>query len=231
MKYYPRAHLWLLIPFVVAIGGFSFSYWFKLFDVPFRYHVHGLSATLWYMLLIIQPYIYQRKKIQLHRTIGKFSLLVAGAVFASALLMLPNLFDLGLAPNRVRTIIFQDGWTSFGYIISVFMAIKESKNIHKHSRWMIVTAFWPLGQALFRLLRNILSGWNFEINYVIVSQVMIILTIAVLIIHDLRKEKKIYASYGFTFISFVLILAFSEYMGEANWWKLIIAGIFKEKIV
>jgi len=96
---------------------------------------------------------------------------------------------------------------------------------------MIVTAFWPLGQALFRLLRNILSGWNFEINYVIVSQVMIILTIAVLIIHDLRKEKKIYASYGFTFISFVLILAFSEYMGEANWWKLIIAGIFKEKIV
>jgi hypothetical protein len=230
MNYFPRAHIWLIAPFIIAIGGFSFSYWLKFSEVPFRYHVHGLSATLWYIILIIQPYIYHKKNIQLHRTIGKFSLVVAGAVFASALLMLPHLFSLGLPLSVVRTIIFQDSWTNIGFLVSVCLAIKHSSDIAKHARWMIVSAFWPLGQALFRLLRNILSNWNIEINYPLWSQAIIIIIISALLIDDYRKEKKIYNSYGFALISFILVFSIAGYMAEAAWWKSIIEALFKNEI-
>lgn len=230
MKCFPKAHLWLILPFVIAVGGFSFSYWFKFLDVPFRYHVHGLTATLWYIVLIIQPYIYNKKNIQLHKTIGKFSLIIAGAVFASSLLMLPHLFSLDLPLSRVRTIIFQDSWTIIGFIVSVSFAVKHSKNKAVHGRWMIVSAFWPLGQALFRLLYNILSKWEIDINYPLLSQAMIVVAVIVLMIDDYKKESKIYSSYSFALISFILIFSLSGYMAEAAWWRYIIEALFKNEI-
>lgn len=231
MNYFPKAHIWLTLPFFIAIGGFSFSYWVKFSDVPFRYHVHGLTATLWYIILIIQPYIYSKKNIQLHKTIGKFSLIIAGAVFASSLLMLPHLFSLGFPLSVVRTIIFQDSCTIIGFIVSVCLAVKNSKNISVHGRWMIVSAFWPLGQALFRLLFNILSKWNIDINYPLWSQAIIIIALIILMIDDYRKENKIYRSYGFALITFTLVFLLAGYMAEATWWKSIIEALFKNEIM
>ena len=84
MKKFQKAHLWLIIPFLIAFIGFYFSYWSKLKEAKFHQHLHGLSATAWYVLIIFQPFLYQRSKMNLHRKLGYIGVFLAGGVVFSA---------------------------------------------------------------------------------------------------------------------------------------------------
>ena len=78
MTRYRNTHLWLLLPFAVAVLGFVPSYWLRFFEVPWRHHVHGLTATLWFVLLVAQPYLISRGHAAQHRRYGMLALIVAG---------------------------------------------------------------------------------------------------------------------------------------------------------
>ena len=87
--YYRKAHLWLIVPFVITLLGFFPSYWSRFTDAPFRQHLHGLTATAWYLLLIVQPWLYHNEPIRYHRKVGFVSIFIAGGVVFSALLVIP----------------------------------------------------------------------------------------------------------------------------------------------
>ena len=67
---FPKAHLWLLIPFVLTLAGFYLSYWSKFSEAPWRQHMHGLSATAWYVLVILQPWLIHNKPPNYHKKWG-----------------------------------------------------------------------------------------------------------------------------------------------------------------
>lgn len=67
MNKYKNAHLWLLIPFVIVLLGFLPSYWLKFAEAPWRQHLHGITATLWFVLLIVQPYLVTRRELMTTR--------------------------------------------------------------------------------------------------------------------------------------------------------------------
>jgi len=138
---FPKAHLWLLIPFFLTILGFYFSYWSKLSEVPFRHHGHGITATLWYVLLVIQPYVYNNKSLKLHRKIGFIGLFLAGGVVFSALQVIPYNIVSGLTDYLKYGLTFYDFVALMGFSLSVIMAMLKSKSKDKHARWMISTAF------------------------------------------------------------------------------------------
>ena len=86
MMKYKNYHLWMLIPFVISILGFSYSYYFNLTNATFHQHVHGISETLWYVLVIVQPYLIIRKQsIQRHKTLGTIGIILAGIWWKSFL--------------------------------------------------------------------------------------------------------------------------------------------------
>ena len=91
---YQNFHLWMLFPFAVSILGFSYSYYWNLRGATFHQHVHGLSATLWYILVVAQPYLMVRRKdVQRHRTLGALGLIVSGLVAGSAATIIPKNID------------------------------------------------------------------------------------------------------------------------------------------
>ncbi|MBK8080498.1 MAG: hypothetical protein IPK25_09575 [Saprospiraceae bacterium] len=91
---YKHFHLWMLIPFVISLLGFSYSYYFNLANATFHQHVHGISATLWYILVIVQPYlIVQKQNIQRHKTLGIIGIILAGIVAGSAFTIIPKNID------------------------------------------------------------------------------------------------------------------------------------------
>ena len=59
--HYRNFNLWMLVPFGISVLGFSYSYYFNLANATFHQHVHGISATLWYVLVDVQPYLITRK--------------------------------------------------------------------------------------------------------------------------------------------------------------------------
>ena len=57
---YRNTHLWLLVPFGIVLIAFLPSYWLAFAEAPWRQHLHGLTATAWFILLIAQPYLVTR---------------------------------------------------------------------------------------------------------------------------------------------------------------------------
>lgn len=229
MKPFPKLHLWLLLPFLLTILGFS-HYWKDFSNAPFRWHLHGITATLWYLVLIIQPWLYHHKPIQVHRKLGMVGIILAGMVAASALGVLRgNLTQPEQSPLfEVRySLTLLDFIFVSGFLFSVVAAILNSKNTQSHARWMISTVFWVLSPATTRLsfvpLGMIFQpkefsdfpftwpevlGWN---------QILITLVIGLLIFLDLRKEKKIFASYALAAFGQLFSLWVVFALKDAEW--------------
>jgi len=160
MEKYKNLHLWLMIPFALAIIGFTPSYWMKLGSVPFRQHLHGISATVWFLFIVLQPYLITRGQRAAHRWYGMLGLFVAGGVIFAALGTLPYNFTGDLPDIAKYGLTFIDVVVCVGFTFTVFMAIRTVSNVHDHARWMIASVFWAMVPALARIIWNGLSMLN-----------------------------------------------------------------------
>ena len=159
MNKYKNAHWWLLLALAIVILGFVRSYWSKFPHVDFGHHLHLLSATAWFGLLVWQPRLATTGRMETHRRNGMIGLFLAGMVVGTALLMLPaniqNAVDgVGngfVSPTFFYGISFYDLVSVLGFTGSVVMAILRRKQAEDHAMWMISTAFWIIGPAFGRL--------------------------------------------------------------------------------
>ena len=149
---YKNTHRWLIIPFVVIMLGFAPSYWLKLGEVPFRQHLHGITATLWFIVLIAQPYLVTHGKAKQHRFYGMLALFVAGGVALSAAGAIPYNFQGSMSAAARYGLSLIDVVVVSGFSVAVIMAIRTAKDIDSHARWMISTVFWAVMPGLFRLI-------------------------------------------------------------------------------
>ncbi len=153
MNKYKNAHLWLLIPFIIVMLGFFPSFWMKFTEVPWRQHLHGITATAWFILLVAQPYLITRGRAAEHRRYGMLALVLAGGVIASGLNVIPyNLVNERLPEAARYGLSFIDAILMPGFAFAVVMAVIRSKRADDHARWMISTVFWAVSPGLFRLL-------------------------------------------------------------------------------
>lgn len=65
---YPHAHWYFLVAMASTWLGFSRSYFGVIRTEPLLHHVHGALMGGWIALLVVQPLLYQRGRIKLHRT-------------------------------------------------------------------------------------------------------------------------------------------------------------------
>jgi hypothetical protein len=160
---YRNFHLWMLLPFAISILGFSYSYYLRLSSATFHQHVHGISATLWYVLVVVQPYlVVRRRNVQGHRALGAMALLVAGVVAGSALTIIPkNIDDVGTLdengffdPTFAYFAVLIDLLLVSMFLASVCMAILriKRKDLSGHVQWLMASVFFVLSPGLARLL-------------------------------------------------------------------------------
>ena len=73
---YRHAHWYLLALFPLAGLAFWPSYLSQLRTAPGEFHLHGITATLWLILLVAQSWTMHSGKRSLHRTLGTTSLVL-----------------------------------------------------------------------------------------------------------------------------------------------------------
>src|ERR1700761_5147048 len=69
---YPHAQWYFLLAIVVTWVGFAQSYFAVIRTEPLLHHIHGALMGGWIVLLIVQPILYQRGQLRLHRTLGRW---------------------------------------------------------------------------------------------------------------------------------------------------------------
>lgn len=238
---YKNFHLWMLVPFVISVLGFSYSYYFNLANATFHQHVHGISATLWYILIIVQPYLIIRKQnIQKHKTLGTIGIIVAGIVAGSALTIIPknidDVKDLDINgffnPTFAYFATLIDFLLVAMFVISVGLAILsiKKKNLSDHVQWLMASVFFVLSPGLERLLgvgTIIINQGNMEgITLVKLAVPTLVVMMALIVFF--------YYKYGsFKHLSFVLLVIchipylFIEQIGNNEYFRDIVTAIFK----
>ena len=223
---FPKAHFWLLIPFVLTIAGFYLSYWSKFTDAPWRQHMHGISATAWYILVVMQPWLIHNKPVIFHKRLGIIGVFLSGAVVFSALQVMPHQVVNEFLPDVLKYgFSFADLCALAGFSICVIAGVWKAKYINVHARWLISTVFWILLPATARLvyfpLLNIYEG-NPPITYLQTVYLCFIITVLLPLLYllwlDYKKEKKVYTPYLFTLIGITFYTLAIAPMGNWQWW-------------
>ncbi len=182
--------LFLLIP--IAFLGFYKSYFSQIPNfsekITGAFHYHVVIATVWMLVLIIQPLLIVNKRVDLHKIVGKASYIIFPLLILSfGFLLYKNYTSDKPRPdtNAIGDIIL----LVLFYGLSIY---NRKKSIAKHMRYMIGSATVFLDPTLGRIY-IILLGIPplIAINLVYVT----VFAIIVFLIYLDKKHKKDYTPY------------------------------------
>ncbi|PKP35991.1 MAG: hypothetical protein CVT98_09720 [Bacteroidetes bacterium HGW-Bacteroidetes-15] len=173
-----------------TVLGFWPSYFSKFFDgtanFNFYFHFHAVMASLWIALLIVQPTLIKKKKLAIHRQIGKLSFIILPLFFISVILLkhyrIGGVFTEGLGAQlwlQVKDLVI------IGIMFTI--AILNKRNMQIHARAMIATGIVFIEPTLGRfIILTILPEPNFILGLAITVAIMYTLIISLIIIE--RKQ-------------------------------------------
>lgn len=197
---YRNVH-WLFVSVLFIIfAGFFFTYFIKFprFEgISGVKHFHGISFLLWFGMLIAQPILIKKGKLEQHRLFGKLSYVLAPLIVVATVLVGRDVYYAILAkgtlPEAIGTLSLNLPGT-FIFAACYALAIFYRKNRALHMRFMICTVLPLLGPGLVRAL-IIFGKLPFPVGVAAADYTTIALAIG-LIIYDWRKGKN-FAPYAF----------------------------------
>lgn len=189
---YSSAPYWFAGLLVLTLLGFWPSYFSpKALSATFAQHFHAVAMLIWVLMLILQPWFIRTRRRQVHRMVGRVSLLLAPAVVISAFYVVyDNLAHLPQPYPPIGLSFFWLGFASAIYFALIYgLAIANRKDMQLHARYMAATALVFIVPGLGRLFTRLGQAIGIEaINF----QLALWLSVAVgvvMIIHDARKGR------------------------------------------
>ena len=217
-KFYNNAYLFLALGLILVFWGFSESYFGKLGETTLPYHIHGISATLWMLLLIVQPFLYKIGKLKTHKYLGWSSIIIVPILvfggFQMMTLMIQN--QENYPPNIVYRLAFIDVVTLLGFVILYVLAIYNRKKLKLHARFMVCTIFGPLIPAVTRIFFSLKLADNFNESLTL-SYLFIEIALLIIIWME-RKTKEVKLTYVPVLLYMVSQHIIMYYVGDWAWW-------------
>lgn len=176
---------------VLSFLGFWPSYFSKFFDgtanFNFYFHFHFAMAVLWIVLLIIQPILIKKKKISIHKQVGKLSFIVLPLLIVSVILLKHSLMN----PETIKG-LGASLWFSLKHIVILgvmfTIAMVYRHNMQIHARAMIATGIEFIEPGLGRFIFNTLTKPDFTLALGI--SISIMYTLIVYLIFIERKQTR-----------------------------------------
>jgi hypothetical protein len=153
---YRHAHWYLLALFPLAGLAFWQSYLSQFRTASWEFHAHGVTATLWLLLLAAQSWTIYHGQRGMHRTLGiaslaLFPLFLAGGVGIfigmARRFVEGSPFHAMYAPNLAWLDVVSVAGIAYFY----FEALRQRRKVHPHARYMLATVIFLLPPILGRL--------------------------------------------------------------------------------
>jgi uncharacterized membrane protein len=222
---YFRSPWYFALLLLVAIAGFYPSYYSRLGDARALHHFHGIMATLWILLLIGQGWLMRQKKVALHRSVGKLSLLLVPLFAISGVMIVHDMLtrDSGFARTFGPRLAFADLSSIAWFVFAYCMALHYRGNMALHARFMASTALPLLPPALARLVSGVPGVTSFDMALHISFAAAELIVLA-LLLHD-RKLGKMRAPY--LLLIATLALQQASFMVSMNFapWRAVVGWI------
>lgn len=193
---YPRAHRYFTLALLITVAGFFPSYFAVLRTTDAVHHFHGLTATAWMLLLILQSWLYAQGKLSLHRTLGRLSLILVPGFLASGMWVVRTMlisrggFNLTFGAQLAAV----DGISLAAFAGAYGLGFHYRRNLALHARFMASTVLLVLPPALARLLPAMLPAIrSFELAFHLSFALTELVVLALL--WDDRRSGRVRAPY------------------------------------
>lgn len=218
-RLYPHAQWYFLAAIVTTWIGFSHSYFLRIGHATIYQHIHGASAGLWMALLFVQPILYQRGQLALHRRLGRLGVFVLlPLLLMGGALMVHNMVkhQSGNSPEMVYTLSYLDAWSLLLLLVFAALAIRYAHDTGLHARYMACTVLTLLPPALTRALALIpwIHGMAISISISYISMVAILC----LLVLDDRRQGRLRAAYPTAIALFAPMVLTMYSVGHWQWW-------------
>ncbi|HEX8623859.1 MAG TPA: hypothetical protein VF782_02145 [Allosphingosinicella sp.] len=155
---YRHAHWYLLLLFPLTGLAFWPNYFSKFMASPYAFHIHGITASLWILLLALQSWTIHNRRIALHRSAGLTSLALFPVFLTGGLLVLQTMADKFGARQDPFYALFGarlgaiDTVSSIALPFLFYMAIRWRRKVHIHARYMLAPILFLLPPILSRVM-------------------------------------------------------------------------------
>ncbi|MDE3235498.1 MAG: hypothetical protein KGO81_06045 [Bacteroidota bacterium] len=185
-KYIHLGYFFLLFIPLVFLGFYkTYFIQFPTFKhIKHNYtHVHFAIATVWVLLIIVQPFLIVNRKIAWHRKLGKLSYIIFPLLILSFIPLVIN----NLNSDSPKDAFFPIG---DGTLLVLFysLAIYYRKKSTVHMRYMIAAALVLFGPTVGRILPNLLDFGRIatqNIQFAIIQAILI-----ALVLFDMKNKRK-----------------------------------------
>ncbi len=215
---YPHAQWYFFAAMVITWLGFSRSYFAVVRSEPLLHHIHGALMGGWIAILILQPILYQRGKLRLHRTIGRWAVyLWVPAMVVIGLLMDRRMLRLHNAPPFIIDQLAFLDLTSLILLPSLIaLSVIYARNLQLHARYIVCTVLLLVPPALARLLFVVPGMHSFQTNGNTAEALMVL--ILLLLIVDDKRRGRIWPPYPAFAAIFAVIAVAANYVKTWPWW-------------
>lgn len=151
----PYRNAYLGVILLLVLAGFAFwpSYFSRLAETRWPFHLHGVTATLWMLLLIAQNVTIHQRRRALHRQVGIATLMVIPLFSAAGLMMVHtmNAADSEFATLFGPRLGFVDAVAVVAFAGFCYAALANRRNPFLHGGYMLVTALLLVMATVSRL--------------------------------------------------------------------------------
>ncbi len=153
---YRHAHWYVLALFPLIAVAFWPGYLSDIRAAPAEFHVHGVTATLWLMLLAAQSWTIQQGKRQTHRSLGTLSLALFPLFLAGGVGIFFGMGERFIAGSPFQAMYAPRlAWLDVvgvgGFAYFYFEALRQRRKVHPHSGYLLATAIFLLPPIFGRL--------------------------------------------------------------------------------
>ncbi len=151
---YRYAYLWIIGLFLITILAFWPTYFSRLAETSWPYHLHGIISTIWIGLFVVQNLAINQMKRKLHRQIG-ISIMVVVPLFLAAGMMMVNTMTASIDNpfyeifgDRLAAV---DVLTSIAFAWFIYGALANRRNRVLHGGYLLMTMLLLLPPILSRI--------------------------------------------------------------------------------
>jgi len=204
---------------IISIIAFWQTYYIIFFESPLYVHFHAFTAIIWFILLIAQPYLIKKRRLDLHRTLGNISYPVAGLVIVSIMLLAHN--RISTAPESffsLRTyVLYLQLSLAFIFAITYVLAIYFRKTKAIHARLMVATSFTFIDPVLARFIGMISPELEVNTQWMTFGFINVILLSLSIIDRNNGKAKWVYP--GLLMLYLIIEIPIYFDLTRLGWWQ------------
>ncbi len=162
---YRHAPYYVLVVIAVIVAGFWPSYFSKGTDVPWQFHAHGIAASIWVLMVLMQSITIHKSQLPLHRAVGKSSLILFPFLIgglAAIIDLTGKGFVAGDGPTRIlfgAQFLIGLVLAIAAYVLLYYRALKYRRKVWLHSGYMLATPLILFESPFSRLMGMVIPAF------------------------------------------------------------------------